>query len=268
MVERDLADSIDKAQRMIMAGEVLVANKVIDKPSQIVTTSDQIRLRHQRKFVSRGGTKLATALNTFPVKVRNCTAIDVGASTGGFTDCLLQNGAKQVFAIDVGYGDLAWSLRQDPRVKVLERTNIRHLVELPLDETGVVPKADLAVVDTSFISLKVVLPATLNLLKASADIIALVKPQFEAEKTEVEKGGVVTNPRTHERVLEEVIVSAQKLELKLTGLIKSPIRGPAGNIEFLLWMTSRTNAPETVPKNDHDKLNAFIRKVSEQSETF
>lgn len=267
-MERGLAKCVDKAQRMIMAGEVLVADKVVDKPSQFVPTADQIRLRRQRTFVSRGGTKLAAALNAFPVNVENCTAIDVGASTGGFTDCLLQHGAKRVFAIDVAYGDLAWSLRQDERVTVLERTNIRHLHELPSGEDEIGTKADLAVIDTSFISLKLVLPATLNLLQSSADIIALVKPQFEAQKTEVEKGGVVSDKRIHERILKEVIVCAQKLELKLTGLIISPIQGPAGNIEFLLWMTQETNATEIVPKNDHDKLEAFIHTISEQIEKF
>lgn len=260
-----MADCVDKAQRMIMAGEVLVADRVVDKPSQIVTKDDQIRLRHQKIFASRGGIKLAAALSEFPVDVTHRTAIDVGASTGGFTDCLLQNGAKQVFAIDVAYGDLAWSIRQDPRVVVLERTNIRYLAELPQDEDGITPKADLAVIDTSFISLKLVLPATLNLLNTNADIIALIKPQFEAEKSEVEKGGIVSNPEIHARILEEIIVYAQKLELRLTGLIQSPIQGPAGNIEFLLWMTRRTNATEIVPKNEPDRLIAFVRSATKQS---
>lgn len=267
LVDRGFADCRDKAQRMLMAGEVLVSDKVIDKPSTLITIDEPIRLKNQQTFVSRGGTKLASALLEFMIDVEDRVAIDVGASTGGFTDCLLQNGARQVFAIDVAYGVLAWSVRQEPRVIVLERTNIRHLAKLPLNEEEITPRANLAVIDTSFISLKLVLPATLNLLENDADIIALVKPQFEAKKTEVEQGGVVSDPQIHQRILKEIVVCAQKLKLQLRGLILSPIRGPAGNREFLLWMARHTNTTKILPQNEPDRLDALVREISFQSGT-
>lgn len=266
IAERGLAESPEKAQRMIMAGEVLVADQVVDKPSTIIAIDTEIRLRHSLPYVSRGGLKLEAALDEFQIDVKARTAVDVGASTGGFTDCLLQRDAKQVFAIDVGYGDLAWSLRQDPRVVVLERTNIRYLARLPVDEDGSPVKADLAVIDTSFISLKIVLPATLNLLTDRADIIALVKPQFEADKKEVAKGGVVSNPNVHERILKETIARAKRLELKIAGLTISPVRGPAGNVEFLLWMIRPTGDETISPKDNEKKLDRLIQQVLQRAE--
>jgi 23S rRNA (cytidine1920-2'-O)/16S rRNA (cytidine1409-2'-O)-methyltransferase len=182
-------------------------------------------------YVSRGGQKLAAALAAFAVPVTGKIAVDVGASTGGFTDCLLQHGAAQVFAIDVGYGQLAWKLRADPRVVVLERTNIRHLAQLPHGTL-----ADLAVIDASFISLALVLPPTLNLLTGNGEIVALIKPQFEAGQKDVGKGGVVRETKVHARVLQETLDLATALGLTVAGLIASPLRGPAGNVEFLVWL--------------------------------
>lgn len=231
LVERDLAESREQARRLIMAGEVFVNNEVSDKPGKNVAVDADIRVRHPLPYVSRGGLKLAAALDEFQMDVTGVSAIDVGASTGGFTDCLLQRAAGRVYAIDVGYGQLAWKLRTDPRVILLERTNIRYLEQLPAGAL-----VDLAVIDASFIGLALVLPATLRLLTPTAQIIALVKPQFEAGKGQVGKGGVVRDQAVHQRVLEEIITLAARLNLSVAGLTVSPAPGPAGNIEFLIWL--------------------------------
>jgi len=213
-----------------MAGEVLVDEAVRDKPGQSFAPDVIVRVRSALPYVSRGGLKLAAALDKFPITVQGKIAVDIGASTGGFTDCLLQRGVDRVYAIDVGYGQLAWKLRTDPRVISLERTNIRHLTALP---DGA--QADLAVIDASFIGLALVLPATLQLLRPEADMIALIKPQFEAGKEQVGKGGVVRDSSIHRSVLESVFRSVQQLGLAVNGLHPSPLLGPAGNIEFLIW---------------------------------
>ncbi len=231
LVLRGLAESREQAQRLIMAGEVEVDGKRQDKPGRAVSLDAEITVRRPLPYVSRGGFKLAAALDAFTVPVAGCVAIDVGASTGGFTDCLLQRGAARVYAVDVGYGQLAWKLRTDPRVIVMDRTNVRHLEALP---DGAL--ADLAVIDASFISLTLVLPAVLRLLKPNAQIIALVKPQFEAGVDDVGKGGVVRNIEVHRRVLRQISAAAQSLGLHPAGLIASPVLGPAGNVEFLLWL--------------------------------
>ncbi len=231
LVTRELVESREQGRRLIMAGDVLVNEQVIDKPGQPVAIDATIRVRAQPKFVSRGGLKLEAALDAFEFDVTRLTAVDVGASTGGFTDCLLQRGASRVFAVDVGYGQLAWKLRQDPRVVVLERTNIRYLKELP---DGLL--ADLAVIDASFIGLRLVLPPTLRLLKADGNVIALIKPQFEAGPQQVGKGGVVRDRNVHKRVIEETADLAHDQSLIVAGLTVSPAPGPAGNIEFLIWL--------------------------------
>ncbi len=214
-----------------MAGEVLVQEQVYDKPGRLVPFDATIRLRTALKYVSRGGLKLEKALQEFHIDVANKIAVDIGASTGGFTDCLLQNGATQVFSIDVGYGQLAWKLRTDPRVVPIERTNIRYLEKLPGTPE---PLASVATIDVSFISLALVLPAVLNLLQEDdADIISLIKPQFEAGKEHVGHGGVVRNPKTHRRVIQTVLKNASSLGLRTVALATSPITGPAGNVEFL-----------------------------------
>lgn len=252
LVERGLAESREQARRLIMAGEVLVDDQVSDKPGRTVAVDANVRVRVQLPYVSRGGQKLEAALQAFPIQVRGVVAVDVGASTGGFTDCLLQQGASKVFAIDVGYGQLAWKLRSDPRVVPLERTNIRHLSALP-DNTP----ADLAVIDASFISLALVLPPTLNLLTPQGEIVALIKPQFEAGQTDVGKGGVVRDAKVHQRVLHETLNLATTLGLTVAGLIASPLLGPAGNVEFLVWLRrSAEFAPE---------IDALITNALEQA---
>ncbi len=233
LVEKGLAPNQDQAQRLIMAGEVLVEEEVRDKPGYLVAANATIRVRTTLPYVSRGGLKLAGALDEFQIDVTDLTAIDVGASTGGFTDCLLQRGAARVFAIDVGYGELAWKLRNDPRVITMERTNIRTVDALPENT-----QADLAVIDASFISLSLVLPATIRLLRPQGEVIALVKPQFEADKAEVGKGGVVREEKVHRAVLEENHQLANQLGLTIQGMTLSPLLGPAGNVEFLVWYIS------------------------------
>ncbi len=231
LVARGLAESRERARRLIMAGEVTVAGAVADKAGHLVAADADIVVRAQMPFVSRGGLKLEAALDAFALDVSGLTALDVGASTGGFTDCLLQRGAARVYAVDVGYGQLAWKLRGDARVVSIERTNIRYLEALP---GGAL--ADIAVIDASFIGLSLVLPATLRLLAPSGYIVALVKPQFEAGKGQVSAGGVVRDPATHRRVLEEVAASAADSALVVAGVVVSPAPGPAGNIEFLLHL--------------------------------
>ncbi len=253
LVERGLAPSREQARRLIMAGEVLVDDRVVDKPGRLVPEDAPVRVRRQPRYVSRGGLKLEAALDRFGLDVSGLTAVDVGASTGGFTDCLLQRGAARVYAVDVGYGQLAWKLRQDPRVIPLERTNIRHLESLPGGEL-----ADLAVIDASFIGLGLVLPATLRLLKPDGQIIALVKPQFEAGPQDVGKGGVVRDQRVHRRVLEEVAALARELGLTVAGLTVSPAPGPAGNVEFLVWLTRKPE--QAIP------LEPAIQKALEEAQ--
>lgn len=226
MVERGLADDRQQAQRFIMAGRVAVKDRVVDKPGTRVSNAARITVTRSLPYVSRGGFKLAAALDAFELDVNGWTAADVGASTGGFTDCLLQQGAARVYAIDVGYGQLAWKLQNDPRVVVMDRTNARYLAHLP-------EPVDLAAIDVSFISLKRILPAVTGWLRSGGRIVALIKPQFEALREQVGSGGVVRDPAVHQAVLEGVIGWAESQGLGLMGLIRSPITGPAGNVEFL-----------------------------------
>jgi 23S rRNA (cytidine1920-2'-O)/16S rRNA (cytidine1409-2'-O)-methyltransferase len=249
LVDRELVESREQGRRLIMAGEVLVDETVVDKPGRPVPVDATIRVRVGLKFVSRGGLKLEAALDDFGLDVTGLVAVDVGASTGGFTDCLLQRGAAQVFAVDVGYGQLAWKLRSDPRVVVVERTNIRYLERLPqVAVSGQPVLADLAVIDASFISLRLVLPPTLNLLKPDGQIVALIKPQFEAGRDDVGKGGVVRDVAVHRRVLDETADLAHSLDLAVAGITVSPAPGPAGNIEFLIWL--RRDTASAVPVAD------------------
>ena len=230
LVDRNLCESREKAKRLILAGQVRVNGHPARKPSDTVKPADVITVDTPEKFVSRGGHKLEYALEHFQINVTDLTAFDLGASTGGFTDCLLQRGAAKVFAVDVGQGQLAWKLRTDPRVVVMEKTNARHLQP----ENFPAP-ADLAVIDCSFISLKKILPPAGPLLKPDGKIVALIKPQFEAGKAEADRGrGVITDPAIHERVLAELqdFVSAQA-GLCWCGVVESPLLGPAGNKEFL-----------------------------------
>jgi len=257
LVERGLAPSRERARALILAGRVLVDERPADKAGVLVPAGAALRLRGEdHPYVSRGGVKLEHALATFAIVVAGRVALDVGASTGGFTDCLLQRGARRVIAVDVGYGQLAWQLRQDPRVTCLEKTNIRHLAPERLPE---VP--DLAVIDASFISLAKVLPNTLRLLAPTAELVALVKPQFEVGKGQVGKGGVVRDPEQHRRVLTEVQALATELGLTVRGVTESPLLGPKGNKEFLIHLgktagpaagASSPNMPEhRPPTTDH-----------------
>ncbi len=229
LVERGLAESRNRAQRLVMAGEVRVNGEMIHKSSTQVAEDALIEVKQQPKFVSRGGLKLEAAIDAFEVDISGKVCADVGASTGGFTDCLLQNGAAKVYAIDVGYGVLHWKLRQDPRVVVMERINARYLDELP-------EFIDLAVIDASFISLALILPAVRDWFEEDIGrTIALIKPQFEAgRKAAAVHAGVIKDIVVHERVLKETLSSANALGFHPMGLIPSPIRGPKGNVEFLV----------------------------------
>jgi 23S rRNA (cytidine1920-2'-O)/16S rRNA (cytidine1409-2'-O)-methyltransferase len=227
--ERGLAPSREKARAMIMAGEVLVAGNRIDKPGMKVNVESEIVVKNRPRFVSRGGDKLQGALDAFQFDVTGRLCADVGASTGGFTDCLLQNGAAKIYALDVGYGQIDYTLRLDPRVIVIERTNARHVETLP-------EPVNLVVMDASFISLRLLLPVIKGWLLPHADVIPLIKPQFEAGHNDVGKGGVVRDPKVHARVLTEVLTFAQNIGFTVRGLTRSPLKGPAGNIEFLAWL--------------------------------
>jgi 23S rRNA (cytidine1920-2'-O)/16S rRNA (cytidine1409-2'-O)-methyltransferase len=232
MLERNLADSIEKARALIMAGQVVVGDHTLDKAGQQVPADAEIRIKGETlPYVSRGGLKLRRALDEFGIDVTGLIAVDVGSSTGGFTDCLLQAGAIKVFAVDVGYGQLAWKLQQDVRVVSMERTNIRTVTPDQLDEMP-----ELAVIDASFISLVKILPATLALLKPGGRIIALIKPQFEVGKGEVGEGGIVRDSAAHEKVIEDVRSAALNLGLSVSGLCESPITGADGNREFLILL--------------------------------
>ena len=233
LVERGLCESRERAKRAILAGQVRINSQSAHKPSDTVKPGDQITLDAGEKYVSRGGHKLEHALRHFQLDVTGLTALDLGASTGGFTDCLLQHGAARVFAVDVGRGQLAWKLRHDPRVVVMEKTNARHLTAAQFPRPF--SPAHLAVVDCSFISLRNILPAAIALLRPDGKIIALIKPQFEAGKAEADKGrGVIRDPSVHERVLDELqkFVRAQP-GLRWQDVVESPLLGPAGNKEFL-----------------------------------
>ena len=229
LVSRGLQESRAKAQAVIMAGDVYVNGQKADKPGMDVDLEAQIEVRGAAcPYVSRGGLKLEKALRDFSVDPTGFVCSDSGASTGGFTDCLLQQGASKVFAIDVGYGQLAWKIRNDPRVVVMERTNIRYVTPEDLGEA-----LDLSVVDVSFISLKIVLPAIQKLLKPTGQVLCLIKPQFEAGKEKVGKKGVVRDPEVHKEVLRNFIALADELQFTIRNLTFSPVKGPEGNIEFL-----------------------------------
>ena len=232
LVQKGLAESREKARAMIMAGLVEVDGVMANKPGRLIAPLSTLSIKKSLPYVSRGGLKLEAALDRFTVNVKDRVVLDAGASTGGFTDCLLQRGAKRVVAVDVGYGQFHWKLRQDPRVVLLEKTNVRNL------EPGrVKEEMDGAVIDVSFISLKRVLPAVSRLLKPEAFVIALVKPQFEVGKGQVGKGGVVRDPVLHQEVLDSLCTFFTELRWRVEGQIPSPVLGPKGNKEFLVYLT-------------------------------
>lgn len=232
LVERGLQESRQKAQATIMCGSVFVNDQRADKPGMAVAEDARIEIRgHTLAYVSRGGLKLEKAMETFPITLDGAVCGDIGASTGGFTDCMLQNGAKRVYSVDVGYGQLAWKLRSDPRVVCLERTNARYLTHEQVPED-----LDFASVDVSFISLRLILPALHDLLGKDGHVVCLVKPQFEAGREKVGKKGVVRDPAVHLEVLEQFLRHAAETDFTVLGLTYSPIRGPEGNIEYLGYL--------------------------------
>lgn len=236
LVERGIAPNVERARALIMAGAIKIDTVCVDKAGTQVLPDAQLSVKGEdHPFVSRGGLKLKGALEYFALDVTGEVVLDVGASTGGFTDCLLKSGARKVFAVDVGYGQLAWKLREDPRVIVIERTNIRHYDGKDLDE-----KPTLAVIDVSFISLKTVIPAVLPLIALHSRILALIKPQFEAPRDEVGKYGVVEDTVVHERIVEEIRLFCQSKCLDVEGTCASSLLGPAGNKEFFI-LARKTN---------------------------
>ena len=255
LVERGLVDTRARAQALVMAGEVLVDGQRADKPGMPVKTEARIELKATLPYVSRGGVKLEHALEVFHLsdRVKGKVALDIGASTGGFTDVLLQNGAERVYAVDVGTNQLAWKLRQDPRVVVMEQTNIRYLDSLP-------EQTDLATADVSYIGLELVTPAALNLTKPDAFLLFLIKPQFEAGREQVGKGGVVRDLQVHRDVIMRLARLWRTMDLHLAGLTRSPITGPAGNIEYLAYLEKQS--PTHAQEIDLDELiNTAMRET-------
>ncbi len=267
LVERGLVETRSLAQRLVMAGQVRVNGEVVNKPSDMIAEEANLTVDGGARFVSRGGEKLAGALDVFPVQVAGKVCADVGASTGGFTDCLLQNGAAKVYAIDVGHGILHWKLRTDPRVVVMEQTNARHVETLP-------EPVDLVTVDASFISLKILVPVIKKWFTSSprpisplgekgeqtphpahgGEVITLIKPQFEAGRKEAARGeGVIRDPKIHRAVLKEVLTFAQAEGFGIRGLIRSPLEGPKGNVEFLAWLG--------LSGEDKEGVEAWVNKV-------
>lgn len=238
LFERGLAPSREKARTLIMAGSVYVNNQKFDKPGDTVSDDAEIEVRGSTlKYVSRGGLKLEKAMQLFPIGLNGKICMDIGASTGGFTDCMLQNGAQKVYSVDVGYGQLAWQLRQDPRVVNLERTNARYLTREQVPE-----EIDFFSVDVSFISLRIILPAVRPLLRDGGQAVCLIKPQFEAGREKVGKKGVVRDRAVHEEVVETICRFAVENGYSVLGLTFSPVKGPEGNIEYLVYL-EKSDAP-------------------------
>lgn len=260
LYERGLFPSREAARRAVMAGLVKDGDDVLDKPGQQVREDIQVSVaKPLHPYVGRGGLKLEKALSVFSLRLEGRIVVDVGASTGGFTDCALQHGASHVYAVDVGYGQLAWKLRADERVTVLERTNFRHI-----DTTVFNPKPSVAVMDVSFISAGLLFPKLLEVLSPPFDIISLVKPQFEAGRDDVGKGGIVRDVSVHKRVLQEHVTMGQALGLQLCGLTHSPVTGGDGNIEYLAWWQDRpalADTTKTIPNENSLPQDIEISEV-------
>jgi 23S rRNA (cytidine1920-2'-O)/16S rRNA (cytidine1409-2'-O)-methyltransferase len=234
LVDRELAATIEAARAMIGAGEVYVEDQISDKPGRMYSSLVKIRLKEKCAYVSRGGVKLDKGLSHFDIFVANLVCIDIGASSGGFTDCLLQHGAVKVYAVDVAYGQLAWKIRQDPRVVVLERFNARNITPKQINHESV----DFAVLDVSFISLTTLLPPVIALFPKRVSILALIKPQFELPREEIGTGGVVIEPSLHNKAIQKLDVFVREAGLVNRGTVPSPLLGPKGNREFLIHITS------------------------------
>ena len=255
LTEKNFFESRAKSQAMIMAGKILVNGQKIDKSGTMIEENAEIKIIGENlKYVSRGGLKLEKAIKVFEIDLNEKICADIGASTGGFTDCMLQNGAKKIYSIDVGYGQLAWKLRNDERVVNMERTNIRKVSRADFEEI-----LDFASIDVAFISLDKVLPIVYEILSEKGEVIALIKPQFEAGREKVGKKGVVKDKKVHEEVLKYVLNFAQNLNFKVCGLDYSPIKGPEGNIEYLTFL--RKNLVEEI--NLDKKINAVIDAAHE-----
>ncbi|HST06259.1 MAG TPA: TlyA family RNA methyltransferase [Chloroflexia bacterium] len=277
MVERGLAETRSRAQALIMAGDVLVDGQRVDRAGAQVTPESEISVRQPLPYVSRGGLKLAHALDVFGLRPRivGLTALDIGASTGGFTDVLLQTGARLVYAVDVGTNQLAWKLRTDPRVVVMEQTNIRDLEVLPSAsdlqlETGAEPPlADMATADVSFIGLDIITPAAIRLTAPNAFFVFLIKPQFEAGREKVGKGGVVRDPGVHHDVIIRLVNTWRDMGLYFAGLTRSPITGPAGNVEYLAHLekgepsADNQYAPDTIQRTVEQIVTSEVLKHGE-----
>ena len=261
LFNRGFAESREKAKALIMSGKVYVDNQKADKVGTLYKEDSKIEVRKDEiEFVSRGGLKLNKAILSFDIDLKDKVAMDIGASTGGFTDCMLQNGAKKVYSVDVGYGQLAWKLRNDKRVVNLERTNIRYI-----DESLILEKLDFVSVDVSFISLKLVLPVAKNLMKDLAKGVCLIKPQFEAGRDKIGKNGVVRDKKVHEEVIRNVFMFTNDLGFKILDLDFSPVKGPKGNIEYLMYI-EKNESQEQSQKNDINILSdEKIKEVVEKS---
>lgn len=261
LVEKGFADSREKAKRLIMSGIVYVDNIKEDKAGSTFEETKNIEVRGTTlKYVSRGGLKLEKAMENFPVKLQGTVCMDVGSSTGGFTDCMLQNGAVKVYSVDVGHGQLDWKLRNDERVVVMEKTNIRYVTPENIDEL-----LDFASIDVSFISLTKVLLPVYNLLKEDGEIICLIKPQFEAGREKVGKHGVVRDKKVHKEVIDMVLSYAQSINLYVSGLTFSPVKGPEGNIEYLAYLKKQPSLEEVVIDVDKvvEESHATLDKKAE-----
>lgn len=259
LVQQGLAASREKAKAVIMAGEVFVDNQREDKAGQTFPITAKIEVRGKKmKYVSRGGYKLERALERFPIELMDKVCMDVGSSTGGFTDCMLQNDAKYVYAVDVGTNQLAWSLRQDARVCSMEKTNIRYVIPEDIGQA-----VDFVSIDVAFISLTKVLLPVKALMKADGQIVCLIKPQFEAGREKVGKKGVVRDKKVHEEVIEQVMNYAKSIGFHVLGLEHSPIRGPEGNIEYLLYMENEEREAESVTAEEKREIQLLVEKAHE-----
>ena len=250
ITQKGLAESRERAKAYIMAGVVYVNGQKEDKPGLKVDITAPIEVREKMRYVSRGGFKLEKAMAQFPIILEGKTCMDVGASTGGFTDCMLQNGAVKVYSIDVGYGQLAWKLREDERVVCMEKTNMRYVTHEQIPE-----EIDFSSIDVSFISLTKILLPVYDLIKEEGEVVALIKPQFEAGREQVEKHGVVKDPKVHKQVIANVWAYAKSIGFSIEGLDFSPIKGPEGNIEYLIYLK------KTKVENDHLNNEGLIEKV-------
>ena len=256
ITQRGLLPSREKAKAYIMSGIVYVNGQKEDKPGLQVKEDATIEVREKMKYVSRGGYKLEKAMKVFPITLDEKVTMDVGASTGGFTDCMLQNGARKVYAVDVGYGQFAWSLRQDPRVVCMEKTNIRYVTREQIEDD-----IDFASIDVSFISLTKVLGPLQGLLKEGGEVVALIKPQFEAGREKVGKKGVVRDPKVHQEVIEAVLTYARDVGYGVRGIDYSPIKGPEGNIEYLAYLK---NNVEGINLNEQAQLTGRVVELSHE----